>query len=229
MSSTCSLFSSLDCFTDDGLFYPSSEIQFNRYAQDDDTGVISIELCQTEGSDECDDDLAYVIRHPDYVAATLENDIALIILPEDLPGDIEQLVANLPNVELNCDPDIPAVGQELEAFGWGATCESGGTECPDSEYPNDIQTGKLEYLTNGECDNLYDGGITGDMLCANTDSTDGVAVGNADSGTCNSCWASIFSIMTNYDITSWMPLFIIYPPHTKSNIRGHLWMNLMFK
>ncbi|KAL3766178.1 hypothetical protein ACHAW5_008411 [Stephanodiscus triporus] len=212
MSST-SLLSSLDCFTVDveegdpnfGDFEPSSEIQFNKYSVNDkeDDGVITVKLCQTEGRFGCEDDLAYVVRHPDYDGNTNENDVALIILPEDLPGDIEQRIANLPNVALNCDPNVPVVGQVLEAFGWGSTCEPSGTaapipapgeptaaptpsafiECPEGEGPDEIQTGTLKYLTNHQC-NILRGKdrYTDDMLCARTDSTNGVAVGSGDSG-----------------------------------------------
>ena len=209
MSST-SLLSSLDCFTQDGDFVPQSEIQFNRYAQDDNDGVITVRLCQTEGGFECEDDLAYVVRYLDYVPP-LQNDVALIFMPPELPVEDEQRIANLPNVALNCDPNIPVDGQELEAFGWGRTCEPSKTaapipapgeptaaptpsafiECPFGEEPNEIQTGTLEYLTNQECNALWGGGITDDMLCAKTDSTNGVAVGIGDSGMCNS-WASNF-------------------------------------
>ena len=192
------LLSSLDCFTvttGGRAFDPGAEISFNRYAQDNNTGVITIPLCQTEGRFGCDGDEAYVVRHPDWNATSFKNDIALIFLPE---GGGRQ-VANLPNVALNCIPNVPVDGQELEVFGWGLTCEPSKPDppCPDGELPNDIQTGKLKYLTNEDCDTLYCGFCCGvftvDMLCANTDSTSGVAVGGGDPGMCNSCWASIFS------------------------------------
>jgi hypothetical protein len=209
MSST-SLLSSLDCFTQTdedkpnfGDFVPLSEIQFNRYAQDDNDGVITVRLCQTEGSFGCEDDLAFVVRYPEYDGG-YPNDVALIFMPPGLP--VDERIANLPNVALNCDPNIPVDGQELEAFGWGLTCKppertaapipapgeptaaptpSAFIECPFGEEPNEIQTGTLKYLPNQECI-LKGGGITDDMLCAKTDSTNGVAVGNGDSGMCNS-------------------------------------------
>ena len=122
MSST-SLLSSLDCVADDnGAFDPIFAIDYNRYAQDDDTDVIRIELCQTEGRFGCEDDIAngraYVVRHPDYVWITSGDDVAVIFLTVEQG----QQVADIPNVALNCNPSVPAVGQDLEAFGcWGST------------------------------------------------------------------------------------------------------------
>ena len=202
--------SSLDCFSDDGDWAASESIQFNRYSQDDDTGVITVDLCQNELRTGCDGEIdgrAYVVRHPNYDDDTLENDIALIFLPEDRTQEI----ANIPDVTLNCNPNVPVDDQELEAFGWGRICEDVGEnwdedECDDdTKWPDKIQTGMLEYLTNQECNTLCFG-ITDDMLCANTDSTRGVAVGSGDSGMCNSL-AWVILIMTKYDTISHGCLF----------------------
>ena len=122
-----------------------------------------------------------------------------------LPLFFYQKIANIPNVALNCNPTVPVDGQELKAFGWERTCESSDTaapipapgeptaaptptaflECPKGLDPIKIEMGNLEYLTNQEYDSLV-GDITDDMLCANTTSTRGVAVGSGDSGMCNS-------------------------------------------
>ena len=175
MSST-SLLSSLDCFTvtrnpdpNFGDFSPNTEIQFNRYSQNDDKDdgvIVTIELCQTEGKSQCGN-LAYVVRHRDWNATTLQNDIALIFLQEDLPEDRQ-----IPNVALNCDPNVPVADQELEVFGWGHTSFPGGTASIE------IQTGKLIALTNADCTNVSD-----DMLCAKKE---GISAAPGDSGTCNS-------------------------------------------
>jgi hypothetical protein len=181
MSSTCSLLSSLGCFTINrdndgnippnfGAFSPGAEIQFNRYAQNDNTGVITTPLCQTEGRRGCDG-LAFVMRHPDNDVETFENNITLIILPE---GGGRQ-VANLPNVALNCNPSVPAVGQDLEAFGWGSTA------FPTQVNPNEIQTATIKALTNADCKNDRD--ITDDILCAKQA---GISMAGGDSGTCDS-------------------------------------------
>ncbi len=165
--------SHIDCFDNEGEYSPNDSIDFNRYAQDDNGGVTTIPLCQTEFNT-CSDDisLAYAIRHSAWDSDTFENDVALIILPEGL-----QITPSMSPVRLNRNHDVPKVGQELEAFGWGAI------DCaPEASYPNEIQTGTLKYLTNQECNDLW-GNITDDMLCARTDSANGVAVGGGDSGT----------------------------------------------
>jgi hypothetical protein len=181
--------SSLDCFTitekgdpNFGDFRPRSEIQFNRYAQDNNDGVITIKLCQTEGSDECHR-LAHVVRHPDYVGTADENgrqyqnDIALIILPK---GGGQQ-VADIPIVALNCKPNVPLVGQNVEVVGWGRTSNS-----PNIVFSNEIKTATIKALTNSDCKDKMNStalNITDDMLCAKQE---GIEVAGGDSGTCNS-------------------------------------------
>jgi hypothetical protein len=156
-----------------GSFDPAASIDFNRYAQDDDRGVTTIPLCQTENNSCEDTGLAYVIRHQDWRFKTLTNDLALIILPEGLQ------ITNIRPVTLNRHRNIPEDGQELEAFGWGVT----NCQPIPGVFPNEIQTGTLEYLTNRECRRLLNPEpITSDMMCARTDSTNGVATGGGDSG-----------------------------------------------
>jgi hypothetical protein len=81
---------------------------------------------------------------------------------------------NIPDVTLNCNPNVPVDGQELEFFGWGCVDKN---DC--ALEPNLIQTGMLEYLTNQECTKLcleYPNcgtTIPGDQLCVNTNSTTG--------------------------------------------------------
>jgi hypothetical protein len=196
--------SSLDCFTDDdndGVFDAQKSIQFNRYAQDDNDRVITTLLCETEFQTGCNGE-AYVVRHPEYDRETEGNDTALVFLPED------KWITVIPNVALNCNPNVPVRGQELEAFGWGFTCEPLGTaapipapdeptaaptptaftECLEGRDPIEIQTGMLEYLTNQECASLKGKTIPDNNLCAKTNSSKGVAVGSGDSGMCDS-WA----------------------------------------
>ena len=114
------------------------------------------------------------MRHRDWNATTFQNDIALIFLQEDLPEDRQ-----IPNVALNCDPNVPVADQELEVFGWGHTSFPGGTASIE------IRTGKLIALTNADCDEKMapDTDITDDMLCAKKE---GISAAPGDSGTCNS-------------------------------------------
>ncbi len=208
------------------LFDPSDEIAFNRYDQRLDAGVRTIALCQTEFGDGCDtDDLAYVWRHPDWNFNTAENDVALIFLPA------AQRISPkfIRPVKLNRNPNVPADGQDLEAFGWGATClapfppdpivapatdaPTPTPECIDDTYPNEIQTGNLRYLTNQVCSTLpeIEGPITPDMMCAKTNSDRGVSIAFGDSGTCNSLSLAFVFTTTKDDFT---PM-----PHSSSTIR----------
>ena len=191
------LFSPLqDCFTINesdpnppglGNFVPSTEIQFNRYAQNSNEGVRTIQLCQTESRNGCDD-LAYVVRHPRYNGIFDDgNDVALIFLPVGLQ------ITDIAPVRLNRDRGVPASGQNLEAFGWGNTCYENTTGCllntPAAETPNEPRTGMLATVTNQVCGEIWGGVITNDVLCARTE---GVAVGSGDSGPCNSLSLAFF-------------------------------------
>ena len=187
---------------------------FNRYDQRVDAEVVTIALCQTEGGTGCDnDDLAYVLRHPDWNTNTVTNDVALIFLPS-----AKRITPNfIRPVVLNRDPNVPVDGEDLEAFGWGFTCEPPKTlapivapataapsptpECIGGTDPNEIQTGILQYLTNQECGVLLEDEITNDILCARTDSNSGVAVGGGDSGMCNSLLLTFVLITTKDDLT----------------------------
>jgi hypothetical protein len=111
------------------FFAPSDSVDFNRYAQNNDEGVTTIPLCQTEfNSCSYDTSLAYAIRHPDWGVNTLGNDVALIILPEGL-----EIIQPIRPVRLNRNPNVPKVGQELEVFGWGQT-----SNFPNEEVPSEI-------------------------------------------------------------------------------------------
>jgi hypothetical protein len=163
-----------DCFNNGGAFKPKHSIDFNRYAQDDDTDVTTIGLCQTAGDSCADKSLAYVIRHAGWNTATNENDVALIILPE------AKKITSIPPVALNRDPNVPANGKELEVFGWGLISND-----PKVILPTHIMTGKQKYLTNTACQVGWQGSavITNDMLCGKSET---VSAARGDSGTCMS-------------------------------------------
>ncbi len=208
------LFSPLqDCFTVlEGDFSPNTEIQFNRYAQDNNDGVSTIQLCQTEFRNGCND-LAYVVRHPGYNPTTDANDVALIFLP------VGRQITDIAPVRLNRDRGVPASGQNLEAFGWGDTCYVDTPGClpntPAAETPNEPQTGILATVTNQVCGEIYGGGITNDMLCARTE---GVAVGTGDSGPCNSLSLAFFRSRKQMISRYLMLPYLFYSP-PKLNLR----------
>ena len=160
--------SSLDCFTNDnGVFGAKESIQFNRYAQNDNDEVITIGLCENELQTGWNG-LAYVMHDPGFTRVTSENGIALIIVPTER----EQEIVNIPRVALNCDPNIPADGQDLELVGWGLT-----SNAPNPADAIKIQTAALNTRFEGTPT------ITNDMLCAKQE---GISVSPGDSGTCNS-------------------------------------------
>ncbi len=116
------------------------------------------------------------MRHPDWNVTTAANDVALIFLPRE--------ITYVPRVELNRDANFPAVGQNLEVFGWGLTSFP-----PTQEFPNIIQTITVEALANQDC-LAFTGamGVTADVMCA---TIEGKGAGPGDSGTCIS-WAEVF-------------------------------------
>ena len=176
------LISSQDCF--DGElpqeFSPRYSIEFNKYDQNNYTNVVPIALCQTEGKSGCDPSLAYVVRHPQYSSTTNVNDVALIFLPE---GRVTE-ITSVPRVGLNRNPDVPAVGQNLEVFGWGLISFE-----PNLMSPDIIQTLTVQASATQDCW-AFDGGsiVTADVLCA---TIEGKGIGQGDSGTCNS-WLRYF-------------------------------------
>ena len=160
--------SSLDCFTNDnGVFGARESIQFNRYAQNDNDEVITIGLCENELQTGWDC-LAYVMRDPDFTRVTSGNGIAPIIVSTER----EQEIVNIPRVALNCDPNIPADGQDLELVGWGLT-----SNAPNPADAIKIQTAALNTRFQGTPT------ITNDMLCAKQE---GISVSPGDSGMRNS-------------------------------------------
>jgi hypothetical protein len=145
----------------------------NKYDQNNYIDVVGIFLCQTEGKSGCDPSLAYVVRHPEYNGTTLANDVALIFLPEGVVMEI----TSVPRVKLNRKPNVPAVGQNLEVFGWGYISEE-----PNIVSPNIIQTLTVQPLKNEACGEQWGGEILPDVLCA---TIEGKATARGDSGTSN--------------------------------------------
>ena len=160
--------SSLDCFTNDnGVFGARESIQFNRYAQNDNDEVITIGLCENKLQTGWDG-LAYVMHDPDFRTVTSGNGIALIIAPTER----DQEIVNIPRVALNCDPNIPADGQDLELVGWGLT-----SNAPNPANAIKMQTATLNARFEGTPT------IMNDMLCAKQE---GISVSPSDSGMRNS-------------------------------------------
>eukprot|EP00571_Detonula_confervacea_P017802 CAMPEP_0172297560 /NCGR_PEP_ID=MMETSP1058-20130122/531_1 /TAXON_ID=83371 /ORGANISM="Detonula confervacea, Strain CCMP 353" /LENGTH=486 /DNA_ID=CAMNT_0013006725 /DNA_START=156 /DNA_END=1616 /DNA_ORIENTATION=- len=142
-----------------GLFTSLSVVEFNKYDRTSNSGVESYGLCENEFGIGCDiTDVAYAVRHEDYISATTDKDVAVIILPEGRPrNDIDP-------VKLNTEANVPADGDDLEAFGWG------DNNTDPIDHPNIPQTVTLPYVPNNQCIRpLSSWGsdlITANMLCA---------------------------------------------------------------
>lgn len=163
-----------DCKTKGEFFVPFDYVEFNRYDRSDpNENTVQIILCLDDNKADCDPDEALVVRHPDFDTGTLENDVALIVLPNDLPTT----VAEIKPVALNRDPSLPVFNEELEVMGWGHI-ENGG---PESDIP---LTTNLRYIPNDDCHGFFlwqARQITDNKLCAFKFGTD---VCKGDSGKC---------------------------------------------
>jgi secreted trypsin-like serine protease len=104
---------------------------YNWRDSDKDPGVTSINLSSGEvGVD--------MFPHPLYNSDTLENDVALLILPVGLEEG-----ENIQYAKLNKDPNVPAAEERLYVSGWGAT---------ESGTGSDILLGTVvNYLSGEEC------------------------------------------------------------------------------
>jgi hypothetical protein len=165
-----------------GKFAPNFSIDFNKYTQNNIEGDVikTVSLCQSETRGNCPDtSLAYVVRKPEYDGRVGNgDDVALIILPEG------QKITTITPVTLNRDLNVPVarqepeIGDKMEVFGWGATCNGNSTQGCIDPTPNEIRTGMLEFFIDPGNDDLS-------IMFGRTNRTDGVATGGGDSGTCN--------------------------------------------
>ena len=169
----------------------------NLYDRTDANNPTDVEVIEFGAGD-------YVI-HPDYNAATNENDIALIRLPHEVKN-----ADDIQYPQLNKESDEPEDGDPLLVMGWGRT-ESGYSS-------NVLLEAELNYVTNEQCSSDYaalfgDNIITDSMLCAtgdeeggcqgdsggplilNNDNSDPVLVGVVSWGTatCNTDYPSVFA------------------------------------
>lgn len=94
---------------------------------------------------------ADVWRHKDFNHTTLENDLALVFLPDGMSDGL-----GIPALMPNRDAGLPgAPGDLLDVVGWGQT----GIDEPYSNTPRSVTLG---YISNEECGE----GTTADQMCA---------------------------------------------------------------
>ncbi len=111
-----------------------------------------------------------VLVHHSYDPNTLENDIALMILPHEVTG--------INYAKINEDANIPGqAGDKLRVIGWGTTSYGG-------ELSDILLEAEVEYKMNEQCNDAYSGSggeevITDGMMCA---AGDGIDTCQGDSG-----------------------------------------------
>lgn len=109
-------------------------------------------------------DVIQVIRHPSYVSATKNNDIALLQLasPITLGGSGTGATAVIPLVSASIG-SLTSVNSLIS--GWGNTSTSGNV------FPVDLYKQVVPIIDNSACNdsNHYNGAITSNMLCAGYD------------------------------------------------------------
>ncbi|KAI9370023.1 trypsin-like cysteine/serine peptidase domain-containing protein [Aspergillus egyptiacus] len=98
--------------------------------------------------------ISAITVHPDYNAATVENDISILTLGEELSFDSSIQAIDLPS-------SAPTAGTTVTATGWGATSEGGAT----SEV---LQYVDVPVVGRQECASSYAGygEVTEAMICA---------------------------------------------------------------
>lgn len=94
------------------------------------------------------------VVHPAYNQFTLENDVALILLPRDVKN-----ADKIRYAKLNEDMNEPGDGEPLRVMGWGTT-SSGGS---GSDI---LLQAEVDYVTNEVCSSAYMNILPDGMMCA---------------------------------------------------------------
>ncbi|KAL2825253.1 trypsin-like cysteine/serine peptidase domain-containing protein [Aspergillus pseudoustus] len=97
-----------------------------------------------------------IAHHPDYDAATTDNDISILTLSKDLTFG-----SGIQAVKLPTSSALPAAGTIATATGWGALQEGG-------DVSETLQYVEVPIVNKSECARDYQGfgNITASMLCA---------------------------------------------------------------
>uniref|UniRef100_A0A8C4UCC6 Peptidase S1 domain-containing protein n=2 Tax=Falco TaxID=8952 RepID=A0A8C4UCC6_FALTI len=93
------------------------------------------------------------VAHPDYDPTTKDNDIMMMKLLT--PVTITDRIRPVPVA--SC---LPEPGTTCVTSGWGATTS------PEVSYPDVLQCVNVTIFSTAECQQLYPGSITENMLCA---------------------------------------------------------------
>lgn len=99
--------------------------------------------------------VAAIVRHPQYNANTLQNDIAIF----HMGGSFNTGLASITALPLPGQGVQPATGAMATVTGWGHMTE-GGSNSPNLRWVN------VPIVAQATCNAQYGGRITGDMICA---------------------------------------------------------------
>jgi len=97
------------------------------------------------------------IIHPNYDAATIDNDVMLLRL--------SQPVNNMEPIDLDQDPSTLTVGETVRVSGWGTTSSGGSVS-------NILLYADLGYVSKSECNIAYHGVIDDFEMCASESGKD---------------------------------------------------------
>jgi len=136
------------CLWYEGAWDPPQYVDFFRHSLKNDTGVVRMYL----NTSECVGDIVY---HPEY-DSDLNNDVAILFLPED--------IHNITPVLLNTDNRVPAAEDPLDVSGWGKLEQ----DAPLKKIVAQAIT--VDYLTNDACTSkpyrYKNRLVTDGMMCA---------------------------------------------------------------
>jgi len=100
-----------------------------------------------------------VVEHPSYSGSTLDFDFAILTLETPISFGTRANAACLPTRSWAGDF---LVGKKLTVSGWGHTSQGGSNAAV-------LHSVKVPGISNSRCNNLYNGEITSQMICAGID------------------------------------------------------------
>ncbi|GKQ39863.1 trypsin-like serine protease [Streptomyces sp. A012304] len=107
--------------------------------------------------------------HPSYNAATIDNDVAVLTLPNPVKATPIRMTTNL-------DSTSYKVGTQATVYGWGRTSST------SEDISDNLKAATLPIQADATCSNYYGADyIKGHMVCAGTPAT------GSDTGTTSAC------------------------------------------
>lgn len=110
-----------------------------------------------------------ITNHPQYSASTIDFDLNVMSFAPIVFG------TGIQPIPLPTQGQETAAGALANISGWGALTEGGGS-------PAVLQVINVPVVSNAQCNTLYGGGITANMICAGLVETGGQDACQGDSG-----------------------------------------------